>query len=107
MKIQCKAEDRFLGTFLYKKIAAYRKKRIEDPREEAVSEEPEKEPIIEDLKEKSITGDPKNDCITDNPFFNDHKENPAITEDPQELQDSPLSNFWAGKYVFCLCADGI
>ena len=72
----------------FDKIAAYRKKKTDDPREESITEDPKKALISQKPKENTITGDTKGDRITDNPkeksITEDPKEN---TEDPQELQD--------------------
>ena len=68
---------------LDKKIAAYRKKKSDGPREESITEEPEEEPITEDSKRGAITEDHKEDPITEKP------EEKTITEDPKD--DSTLS----------------
>ena len=57
---------------MIKKIAAWRKKSTDDPREESIAADVEEEPITEEPKEDPITVKPK-----DNP----------INEDSQELHD--------------------
>ena len=72
-----------------KRIATWRKKSIDSPREEFITADPEEDyhwglkenPITEDPKENPITKKPKADTIT--VILSDN----SINEDPHELQD--------------------
>ena len=64
-----------------KKIATWRKKSTDDPREESITANYAEDPINEDPKENSIDEKPKEDPITVKP-----KDN-SINEDLQEPQD--------------------
>ena len=77
---------------LDKKIAVYRKKKSDGPREESITEELEEEPITEDSKRGAITEDHKEDPITEKSKEGPITEKPeekTITEDPKD--DATLS----------------
>ena len=53
--------------YLIEKIAALRKKRTEDARDDHITEDSEEKSITEDLKEDPITDEPKAHPITEEP----------------------------------------
>ena len=79
---------------------AWRKKSIDDPREESITADPEEDwelkedPITEDPKGNPINEKPKEGIITVTPIDNTINEDPQELQDPQWFLRRKLTLFW-------------